>query len=142
MCEFISFYVSDDCESIYPGDLRSYSECEMLHGLWLGEVKQPVPVEWTEDGLTARPYVNNTHDAAWYADKLRARFSTRDTFLRWCVQHLPHNLTELNLYGCSSVTDLSPLAGLTSLTVLNLSGCSSVTDLSPLAGLTSLTVYS
>ncbi|MDA7516947.1 leucine-rich repeat domain-containing protein, partial [Akkermansiaceae bacterium] len=38
-----------------------------------------------------------------------------------------------------SVTDLTPLSGLTQLTSLNFSGCNSVTDLTPLSGLTQLT---
>ena len=46
-------------------------------------------------------------------------------------------LTALNLYG-TGVFDLSPLAGMTGLTALNLNG-TRVSDLSPLAGMTGLT---
>jgi len=42
------------------------------------------------------------------------------------------------LNGCTGVTDLAPLAGLTQLQTLSLRGCTDVADLAPLAGLTQL----
>ena len=48
------------------------------------------------------------------------------------------SLQTLNLAWGGQLSDLSPLAGLTSLQTLNLSGCEQLSDLSPLAGLTSL----
>ena len=57
---------------------------------------------------------------------------------------LATNLTDLMLSN-SSITDLSPLAGLTRLTALSInagSGGTAITDLSPLAGLTNLTKLS
>jgi internalin A len=44
----------------------------------------------------------------------------------------------LNLSGCTGLTDLAPLAGLTCLQSLYLNGCTGLTDLAPLAGLASL----
>ena len=44
----------------------------------------------------------------------------------------------LNLRGITALSDLSPLAGLTSLQGLWLNGCTALSDLSPLAGLTGL----
>ena len=49
------------------------------------------------------------------------------------------NLTSLNLRGCESVSDLKPLEKLTNLTSLDLGGCSSVSELKPLEKLTKLT---
>jgi hypothetical protein len=46
------------------------------------------------------------------------------------------------LFGCRSLSDLSPLAGLPSLTSLDLSECSSLSDLNPLTDLSKLqTLY-
>ena len=42
------------------------------------------------------------------------------------------------LLKCQSLSDLSPLAGLTNLSTLALRDCNSLSDLSPLAGLTNL----
>ncbi len=44
----------------------------------------------------------------------------------------------LNLPGCTGVSDLAPLAGLTALKWLELPGCTGVSDLTPLAGFTAL----
>jgi len=44
----------------------------------------------------------------------------------------------LDLDGCTGVTDLGPLRGLTGLESLDLDGCTGVTDLGPLRGLTAL----
>jgi hypothetical protein len=49
-------------------------------------------------------------------------------------------LKNLSIYGNESLTDLSPLIGLTSLTNLDLSGCISITDLSPLKNHTSISI--
>ena len=38
------------------------------------------------------------------------------------------NLTSLTLYGCSSLTNVDALSGLTNLTDLYLNGCSSLTE--------------
>ena len=48
------------------------------------------------------------------------------------------NLSTLALRDCNSLSDLSPLAGLTNLSTLDLMDCNSLSDLSPLAGLTNL----
>jgi NACHT domain/Leucine Rich repeats (2 copies) len=48
-------------------------------------------------------------------------------------------LTTLNLSYCTQLTDLTPLATLSSLTTLDLSDCTQLTDLTPLAALSSLT---
>ena len=50
------------------------------------------------------------------------------------------NLGRLYLYGNTSLTDLSPLSGLTNLTELDLTG-SAAQDVSPLAGLEGLFIY-
>ena len=50
------------------------------------------------------------------------------------------SLTQLNLNGCTGLKDLSPLSSLTNLYYLDLTGCESVTDLSPLSQLRNLTV--
>jgi len=60
------------------------------------------------------------------------------------IQILPslsrlENITHLNLLGCNSLTDISPLSGLTNLTSLRLAGSKSLSDISPLSGLTNLT---
>jgi hypothetical protein len=49
-------------------------------------------------------------------------------------------LTELSLFSCQQVRDLTPLADLTRLRRLNLRGCKQARDLSPLAGLTQLAI--
>jgi Leucine-rich repeat (LRR) protein len=43
--------------------------------------------------------------------------------------------------SCGGLSDISPLAGLTSLEKLDLSHCFNVTDLTPLAGLPNLFIY-
>ena len=48
------------------------------------------------------------------------------------------NLSTLNLSDCESLSDLIPLADLTNLSTLNLFYCASLSDLSPLAGLRNL----
>ena len=47
------------------------------------------------------------------------------------------NLTELHLYDSHSISDISPIAGLTNLTSLGL-GHNQISDISPIAGLTNL----
>jgi Leucine-rich repeat (LRR) protein len=50
-----------------------------------------------------------------------------------------HLLETLDLTGCSQLSDIAPLVGLTSLRTLQLYECKQLSgDLSPLAGLTSL----
>ncbi len=49
------------------------------------------------------------------------------------------NLTELHLYDSHSISDISPIAGLTNLTSLGL-GSNPISDISPIAGLTNLTL--
>lgn len=48
------------------------------------------------------------------------------------------NLTELHLYDSHSISDISPIAGLTNLTSLGFGG-NPISDISPIAGLTNLT---
>lgn len=81
MCEFLSFYLSDDGRTVWPGDLRSHTKIEELHGLTdrLSECRPPIPCEWTEDGeddasLICRPSATNSHDAEWYKDELLNRW--------------------------------------------------------------------
>jgi internalin A len=54
-------------------------------------------------------------------------------------KNLLKNTTSLNLRGCNSVSDLSPLKGLTTLTSLSLRECTAVRDINSLEELTTLT---
>lgn len=62
----------------------------------------------------------------------------KDVFasLRQAVVNTPE--AELDLNGCTGVSDLSALKGLSSLQMLYLSGCTGISDLSPLQGLAAL----
>ena len=65
------------------------------------------------------------------------RASTNSEFARLISGH--PNITDLNMDGCTMITDLRPISRLTDLTKLHLGVCENVADLSPLAGLTKLT---
>ena len=157
MCNVLSFHISNDGQSIYPGDCKHHENGVRIHGLKVDDAREG---EWTADdngaSLTVRdlppehrPQGQELYDESWYKACILSRWKTRAEFVNYCMTRLTRKVGgDLDLCGCTGLTalpeglkvggylDLRSCTGLTALPkglkvggYLDLRGCTGLTAL-------------
>ena len=125
MCDFLSVCMSLDGEKIYVGDLRSHSKTAELLGLKPGSYLE---IEWVDDSadkLIVRTHKDYPHTERYYRALVLAHGDTREKFFKYCLQHLPPTLEQLDL----SNTGLKEIPGDLKAQTLDLSGCTGLKEI-------------